>query len=68
MDDIFVYVVSLPDQIREMVLPCADGYTIYINEMLDESERLKSYYHAIDHIDNKDWNKKDVQIIETLRH
>lgn len=68
MDDIFVYVVRLPGQIRETVLPCADGYTVYINEMLDEDGRLKAYNHAVNHINNDDWNKTDVQIIESEAH
>ena len=68
MDDIFVYVVRLPDQIREVVLPCADGHTIYINETLDETGRLNAYHHAVDHIKNNDWTKSDVQIIEFEAH
>lgn len=68
MDDIFVYIVGLPNQIREMVLPCADGYTIYINEMLDDVGRLDAYHHAVDHIKNNDWNKSDVQLIESEAH
>lgn len=68
MDNTYVYMVRLPDQIRETVLPCADGYTVYINEMLDEDGRLKAYNHAMDHINNDDWNKTDVQIIESEAH
>ena len=68
MVDIFVYVVRLPDQISEAVLPCADGYTIYINELLDETGRLNAYHHAVSHIKNNDWTKADVQVIETEAH
>lgn len=68
MDDIFVYIVGLPNQIREMVLPCADGYTVYINEELDEGKKLEAYEHAIKHIRNNDWNKLDVQMIESETH
>ena len=68
MDDIFVYIVGLPNQIREMVLPCADGFTVYINEKLDDEKKLQAYCHALEHIKNNDWDKLDVQLIETLRH
>lgn len=68
MDDIFVYVVCLPEQIREIVLPCADGYTVYINEKLSRKERLKAYHHAVGHIKSNDWNKVDVQVIESDAH
>lgn len=68
MDDIFVYIVRLPDQIRETILPCADGHTIYINEILDETGRMKAYRHAIGHIKNNDWDKTDIQLIEAKAH
>ena len=68
MDNTYVYIVRLPDQVNEIVLPCADGYTIYVNEMLDETGRLEAYRHAVDHIKNNDWNKSDVQHIETIAH
>ena len=68
MDDIFVYIVGLPNQIREMVLPCADGYTVYINEELDFDDRLNAYCHALEHIKNNDWDKLDIQLIESEAH
>ena len=30
MDDVFVYYVSLPPGVNEMVTPCPEGYTAYI--------------------------------------
>lgn len=68
MDNTYVYIVGLPNQIREMVLPCADGYTIYINEQLNDSDRISAYGHAMEHIRNDDWNKSDVQTIEADAH
>lgn len=68
MDDIFVYFVSLPNGIKEAVLPCADGYTVYIDRDLDLSHQIEAYNHAIRHIRNKDFDRHDVQIIECEAH
>ena len=68
MDEIFVYYVSLPDGINEMITPCLEGYTIYIDEKLDDFSKMKSYLHAIDHIRNLDYEKEDVQSIEADAH
>ena len=65
MDNVYVYVTALPDGMNEAVLPCADGHTVYINEKLDQSQRIEAYNHAIKHIENNDWEKSDVQIIES---
>lgn len=64
MNDIFVYLVKLPEGIDEVVLPCFDGYTIYIDPSLSHSEQLKAYKHALSHIENNDFEKTDVQQIE----
>jgi hypothetical protein len=68
MDEIYVYFVPLPDGVYEMVVPCCDGYTVYIDERLDETERVKKYKHALDHIQNRDHEKSDVQSIEARAH
>ena len=68
MDDIFVYFVPLPSSIHEMVTPCADGYTIYIADWLDQDHRIKAYEHALAHIRNNDFEKDNVQEIEMVAH
>lgn len=68
MDDIFIYLAALPDGFNEAVLPCADGYTIYINEKLDDNHRLAAFLHAISHINNNDWKCGNVQQIEFDAH
>lgn len=68
MDEVFIYCVSLPIGINELVLPCADGYTVYINEKLDKDKKLQAYEHAMKHIRNNDWSKLDVQMIEAETH
>lgn len=66
--DVFVYLVDLPDGINEMVTPCRDGYTIYIDARLDLAHRQKAYEHAMWHIEHDDFQKTDVQQIEHAAH
>ena len=66
MDNIYTYVVTLPDNIREMVTPCADGYTVYLSDRLDSVQMLKSFRHALNHIKNRDFEtEKDITEMET---
>ena len=68
MDSIFLYFVKLPDGIDEVVMPCLDGYTVYIDENLSEQRQLKAYAHAVHHIRNNDFERSDVQEIESKNH
>jgi hypothetical protein len=68
MDDVFTYFVPLPDGIHEMVTPCADGFTVYIDSDLDEAHRIRAYNHAIRHIMRGDFEKENVQEIEEEAH
>lgn len=68
MDDIFLYFVKLPEGIEEVVMPCIDGYTVYIDPTLSYHQQLEAYNHALRHIKNHDWEKHDVQKIEHEAH
>lgn len=68
MDDIFTYIVDLPSNIHEAVVPCADGYTVYLNEQDSDDRRKEAYSHALKHIRRGDWNASDVQNIEGRAH
>ena len=69
MADVYTYLVPLPSGVREMVTPCADdSYTVYINEEISSDERLAAYDHAIKHINGEDFEKYDVQEIESSTH
>ena len=65
MDDIYVYMADLPDGIHEMVTPCCDGYTVYIDLKLSDTGKKEAYQHALEHIKRNDFEKDDVQIIES---
>lgn len=68
LDNIFVYQVKLPCNVREAVVPCVAGYTIYINQNLTYEQRRKAFAHALFHIREHDFDKEDVQQIETRAH
>lgn len=68
MDDIFIYCIPLPDAVNEVVTPCLTGYTVYINSNLDREHALQAYQHALRHIGNRDFEKDNVQTIETDAH
>lgn len=68
MVDLFTYYVPLPDGINEMVAPCYDGYTVYIDSRLSEEKQYKAFEHALMHIYNEDFKKSDVQSIEAEAH
>ena len=67
-NDIYVYPTNLPIGVREMVAPCVDGYTVYVNCRYSKEEQLGSYLHAVQHIAECDWDKENVQEIESQRH
>ena len=68
MVDVYVYIVDLPEMVDEMVTPCLDGYTVYLNARLSYAGRVKAYHHAIRHIERNDFENDDVQKIEEEAH
>lgn len=68
MDDVFTYLIDLPPKINEAVTPCLDGYTIYINRNLSKDKQIKAYLHALHHIMNCDFERSNVQQIESEAH
>lgn len=68
MDDIFVYIVDMPTTADEMVMPCIGGYTIYLNAKLTHQARVEAYRHALKHIERNDFERDDVQQIESEAH
>lgn len=68
--DANVIVMDFPNtKEKEMITENSDGsYTIFINARLSYNTQLKAYQHAIQHIENQDFEKADVQIIEAAAH
>ena len=68
MDEIYTYFVPMPAGVHEFVTPCVDGYTVYIDESLDETHRMAAYRHAMKHVNNNDFKKDDAQEVEASAH
>ena len=54
MDDYYIYFVPMDPGMDEAVMPCLDGYTIYINKDLLREGQLEAFMHALFHIENGD--------------
>lgn len=67
-DNVYVYIIDLPDRVNEMITPCLDGYTVYLNARLTYAGRVRAYHHALRHIDKNDFEKCIVQEIEKDAH
>lgn len=68
MAEVYVYIVDLPDRVDEMVTPCIDGYTVYLNARLTYAGRVRAYHHAMRHIELNDFEGFDIQEIEMEAH
>lgn len=56
-DDIRVVIIPMPATIKAYTV-CKDGfYTIVLNDNLSYEQRYKSYWHEMEHIMNKDFEK-----------
>jgi len=68
-ENIYHYVVPLPEGTNEAVRPCIDGYTIYTSDRLDREGTEKAIRHALGHIRNHDFEKEtSVNAIENAAH
>lgn len=69
MDDINVQLLNMDTKIPEHLVKNEDeSYTIFLNAKLSHENQLKSYYHALKHIESNDFSKVNVQEIETGSH
>lgn len=62
-------IINFPNSGNEMVIKNEDGsYTILINAKLSNQGRIEAYEHALRHITNEDFEKENVQEIESATH
>ena len=67
--DINVQFISMDVCISEQVVQNPDGsYTILLNSRLTRETLEKAYLHALEHIQNGDFEKEDVDEIEWHAH
>jgi|MucameStandDraft_1065616.scaffolds.fasta_scaffold261013_1 hypothetical protein len=69
MNVINVQLLNMDTKIPEHLVKNADdSYTIFLNARLSQESRVKSYYHALRHIQEQDFEKQNVQDIEIQAH
>lgn len=61
-----VYFLDIDSRIEEQVISNSDGsFTIIINSRLNHERQMLAYQHALLHIANDDFSKKDADSIES---
>ncbi|GFI69943.1 hypothetical protein IMSAG249_01768 [Lachnospiraceae bacterium] len=69
MENINVQLINMDTKIPEQLIRNDDdSYTIFLNARLSQESRLKSYYHALQHIKDNDFEKADTGEIEIHAH
>lgn len=69
MHDINVVLMDNPFGIKGSVNKNDDGsYTVIINSKLNAEQQREVYLHEVEHIENGDFDKTDVDIIEHDAH
>lgn len=70
MNDVNVHLIAFPTgKAKEVVVPCEDGtYSVFIDKNIASNQQLLAYNHAMKHIKNFDFEKEDVQQIESVAH
>lgn len=69
MENINVHLLNMDTKIPEqLVKNDDDSYTIFLNARLSQESRIKSYMHALRHIERNDFDKLSVQNIEVNAH
>lgn len=67
-ENVYVHFYPLPGKITEAVCPCNGGYNVTIDPRQSHDGLVRSYIHALEHIENDDFEKDDVQAIEAFAH
>ena len=69
MENINVQLLNMDTKIPEqLVKNDDDSYTVFLNARLSQESRIKSYMHALRHIERNDFDKLSVQNIEVNAH
>lgn len=70
MANVYVYRVSLPGTIHEMVVPNSedDGFSVYIADDLDDDHARSAYQHAMKHITEGHFELAEASRAEYMAH
>lgn len=68
MSMIKVIYADLPPRVKGFTVLKDDYYTIVLNHNLTREQNEVTYRHELKHIENKDFEKINIQSIEALAH
>lgn len=70
LNEVFVHLVDFPStKVAEAVTQNEDGsYSIFLNSRMTHERCVDAYFHALGHITENDFEKNDVQEIESCAH
>lgn len=70
MANVYVYRVSLPGTVHEMVVPNSedDGFSVYIADDLDDDHARSAYQHAMKHIAGGHFELAEASRAEYMAH
>lgn len=70
MTTTYVYRVPLPGTVHEMVVPNSedDGFSVYIDDGLDDDQARSAYQHAMKHIDGNHFELAEACRAEYIAH
>ncbi len=68
-ESINVVLMDMPIGIEEQVTQNADGsYTVFLNSRYTYEHHVDCLHHALGHVQNRDFEKLDVQTVEAEAH
>lgn len=67
-EDVYIHYAQIPGTVNEAISPCEGGYNVTIDPRQSHEGLIRSYNHALKHIKEVDFEKDDVQAIETSAH
>lgn len=68
MKDVTIRYIDLPGSVKSFVREKDGDYTIVLNSRLSREAQKAACKHEMEHLDNEDFQKADVQQIEKTAH
>lgn len=63
------FLIDMPTRIKGQTVKNEDGsYSVFLNSRMANNQIKKTYRHEIEHIENGDFEKNNVQSIEMTAH
>lgn len=67
--EVYIYYVDMPCSVASNLAQNPDGsYTLYLNSRLTCEKQLKGFLHELRHLENNDFDNKNINYIECMNH